>query len=356
MADTFGLLPLPATAPATGEAAGDPLLSVLGAILKLVLNADLDAVWQGVTDGGAYPVASVLLTDPRKTAFSERDTPALCVFRAGGQPIDDLAADYGREASTVGVLWLWPASTQAKQQLRAPLVSAFHKAIGRALLKGRHTAYVAAGDAADADAIKTSIATSTGSASYSGAALNGAKGGTPATARAVTVTTTAATAAYNITDPIVFTGTDLDGDAWTESLYLTATNGGETIEGVWSLGSVTSVVVPAQLLATGAFTFGYAAAPASELGSPIIDALGANRVRISRAAQLTEVTIQIASGERGSMPRVHLGAELELAVEEILALDATAYDDLDDAADGIGLDLATTIADTGAIQGQVYEA
>lgn len=356
MADTFGLLTLPATAPAAGEAAGDPLLSTLGAILKLILNADLDAVWQGVTDGGASPVASVLLTDPRKTAFSERDTPALCVFRTAGQPVDDLAADYGREASSVGVLWLWPASTQEKQRLRAPLVNAFHKAVGRALLKGRHTAYVAAGDAADADAIKTTIATSTGSASYSGAALNGAKGGTPATPRAVTVTTTAATAAYDVSAPIVFTGTDADGDAWSESLYLTATNGGETVEGAWSFGSVTSIDVPAQLLGTGAFTFGYAAAPASELGSPIIDALGANRARISRAAQLTEVTIQIASGERGSLPRTHLGAELELAVEEVLDLDAAAYDDLDDAEDGIGLDLATTIADTGAIQGQVYEA
>jgi hypothetical protein len=119
----------------------------------------------------------------------------------------------------------------------------------------------------DADGIKTLVATVATAASYTGAALNGAYANpgpaypTPGThtglAQYPTVTTTSETPdTYNITDPIVFTGT-YGGEVATSSATLVAVKGGEAIIGDHPLDSVVSIAVPAQLGTAGEFTFGF---------------------------------------------------------------------------------------------------
>lgn len=113
---------------------------------------------------------------------------------------------------------------------------------------------------ADADGLKTSIATSTSVATYSGATLNGALANPgPATiplTMNVSVTTTSQSNTYNITSPIVVTGTNAAGATITDSLTLTTDDGNETVAGTKAFATVTSIAVPAQSNTSGAFTFG----------------------------------------------------------------------------------------------------
>lgn len=113
---------------------------------------------------------------------------------------------------------------------------------------------------APADEIKKAVATSIAAQTYVGAALDGTWGrppfstvGTRAAKRRLTVTTSAAALAYNVTDPIVFYGA---GDAAGAAVYLTNTNGNETVQTTHWLENVAAVYVPAQLLGTGQFQFG----------------------------------------------------------------------------------------------------
>lgn len=110
---------------------------------------------------------------------------------------------------------------------------------------------------ADADGIKTSIATAVTQQTYSGVALNGARAAGYPTwlPQNVSVTSSASVGSYNLTG-ITFTGTDVAGEALTETLTLTAANGNETVVGTKAFANVTSIVVAAMADTNGAFTFG----------------------------------------------------------------------------------------------------
>lgn len=111
--------------------------------------------------------------------------------------------------------------------------------------------------AAVGNALKTSIASSAAPATYTGVALNGSIGsGRFAVPQTVSVTTSAHAGSYIITTPITVKGTDAFGNAISDTLTLTAVNGGETIVGVKAFMTVTEIDVPAMNDALGAFTFG----------------------------------------------------------------------------------------------------
>lgn len=108
----------------------------------------------------------------------------------------------------------------------------------------------------DADGIKTNAVCPIADTVYNGAALNGAvQAAGFSFPRYPTVVTIANPATYNTTDPIAVTGTR-GGVVVTVSLQLTAAGGGETIAGNTPLETVTSIAVPAQLLAAGGLAFG----------------------------------------------------------------------------------------------------
>lgn len=109
--------------------------------------------------------------------------------------------------------------------------------------------------AADADGIKTSIASAIADVTYSGVALNGVVGaGTMSPPRNITITTSSH-ANIDAVDVLV-TGTDVNGAIMTEEITLT-NGGGATNEGVKAFASVTSILVPAQSGTGGALTFGF---------------------------------------------------------------------------------------------------
>ena len=121
-----------------------------------------------------------------------------------------------------------------------------------------------AGPLAVTNAVVTSFATSTSIVTILSAGLNGALGASFSAApgsvlpRTVTVTTSAVAATYatGSGNAIVVTGTNEAGATITENLVLTAAGGGQTIVGLQGFVTIASIVIPAQLGAGGAFTFG----------------------------------------------------------------------------------------------------
>lgn len=110
---------------------------------------------------------------------------------------------------------------------------------------------------ADVDAIKTAIATAAAPATYSGVALNGAIGAAAlGVSQTFTVKTRANAGAYVTANPIVVTGLDWQGKIISESVSLTQTNGGETVQGTKAFARFTSIAVPAQNDTSGSFEFG----------------------------------------------------------------------------------------------------
>ena len=132
---------------------------------------------------------------------------------------------------------------------------------------GRTISFANGAALVDADGIMTARATAATAEIVSGVDLDGAyanpgpaypaPAGHTGVAQYPTVTTTLETPdTYNITDPIVFTGT-YGGEPATSSATLTAVKGDETIIADSPLDSVVSVAIPAQLGTAGEFTFGF---------------------------------------------------------------------------------------------------
>ncbi len=114
----------------------------------------------------------------------------------------------------------------------------------------------------DVDGLLTAQATIAAETTYVTADFDGAlvtPGGSGrfAVPRNVTVSTTSHAGAYHIVSPIVVTGIRAwDGVPTSESLYLTAVDGPETITGVVMFSQITSVLVPAQHDTSGTISVG----------------------------------------------------------------------------------------------------
>lgn len=148
-----------------------------------------------------------------------------------------------------------------------------------------------------ANAIKTSIATVAGAASYSGGALNGAVGaGALPMTQTVSFTTSSHAGSYVAGSKVTFTGLDRNGLVITEQLLVTAVNGGETISGLKGFLQVTQIDTEAQVDTAGAFTFGY-----SDVMCPGCWGLrvgGAGALKLGFADKTTDTIPAMAVGER----------------------------------------------------------
>lgn len=346
MADTFGALSLPAAVPSadTGDgytpaAAGDPCLDTLAAFFSAVLIADVGDAWDARAPAAEEQpiVRSVFTHDPTQVEFNEALLPALFLWRPGeGAGVDKYAEDLLRDAAMLRLWWVMPyAPDPDVQRQRMPFINAVGKALARACNAGRHPAWVLAADStADPDAIRLATTNTTGAVTWSGAGLNGVVGGGTVTAsRRVTVTASASAGAFNTTDPIEVTGV-LDaangGEEHTESLYLTSANGGQTITGIWRFAGVTSIARPAQLLAAGTISVGYAASPEATLGSLVKRAAGLARLAVTTTKPRRFEIMNEAGDRMGPF----YAAEVAIEIEEI------EQDDLDTAVDdGLLVDL-----------------
>jgi hypothetical protein len=150
MPDTFGLLQLPVPVPADprAEAVGDPLLDLVAAFVKAVLNADVGAAWASVYPATPLPVAFTETHDPNEGAFTTKRTPCLYVYRADEPPPRAIRTtqDWDVVRTAITLLLVPPPPTQDKQKIRTNLRNAIDKSIRAAVRQGRHPAWVVAGD------------------------------------------------------------------------------------------------------------------------------------------------------------------------------------------------------------------
>lgn len=113
----------------------------------------------------------------------------------------------------------------------------------------------------DVDGIKTSIATAASIQTYSGVALNGTLAGYGGHADLCSYPTASASSnagSYVNGSTVQFVGT-YNGVATTRTATVVGTDGNATFvaDGPLDIGSVTSIVVAAQVNTSGAWTFGY---------------------------------------------------------------------------------------------------
>lgn len=330
MSNSVGLLDFPVAAPTTTPpddrtlAAGDPARVLVGSFAAVVLQADLGTAWTALSPGkpdltdavdgardGTGPARKVWFSNPRSGQWSPEDLPGLFIYRAAQGTVARAAEDAQRLRTQLVVAWLMPRTDDNLQRrerdtfLHAAL-AALHHAFGQK----RHAAWVVDTDLADPDGLKTSFATSTGAVTVS--SFNGALAGqTMVSARPISITTTAETGAYNTTDPIVVTGLLADGATWSERVYLTAANGGETVSTIFPFASPTSVALPAMLSTSGSLTLGYADSPDVRKGSLLQRACGFREMRLARFS-----TQPIAVQRPGEEARAFEALELFLDVAE----------------------------------------
>lgn len=328
MSDALGLLPLPVEAPIVyppderTRAPGDPALELVGSFAATVLQANVGAAWERLSPGkpdllssvdasraGTTAARRVLFDDPRRGYFNEADLPALFVYRGATTPGQWFTLDCQRRRGQILLTLVLPPTT-VDQQLRerATMANAFSAALHDAFQRRRHPSWVVDGDLADEDALLTTTATSTSPVTLT--SFNGAQAGvTMVAARPITITTAIASGAYNITDPIVVTGPLGNGETFAESIYLTNTNGGETIPTIFPFGSPTSIALPAMLLTTGSYTIGYDASPDTIRGTLLQRAAKFAEMRVARGGALT-IKAERVTGETATFEAYEIALEI----------------------------------------------
>lgn len=164
----------------------------------------------------------------------------------------------------------------------------------------------------DVDAIKTAIATSASAQNYTGAALNGALANPgPAQMRlpqGFVIKTSSSVGSYNVTNPIVVTGTDIFGVALTGSYNLTQANGNEELNFNDGFYTISGIAVPAQNDTSGQFEFGVqdVILPYTFPCIKVRDMSGA-ALKVGFSGDITETVTSVAVGDEypGLIQRVY---------------------------------------------------
>lgn len=163
-------------------------------------------------------------------------------------------------------------------------------------------------DLVDDDAIKETVSTSTDPVVYSGSDLNGDMVGDDDVARALiggfsgvasvpTVTTSSETGAYEAGSAVVFVGL-FNGAVVERTALLVAANGGETVRADGLLETVTEVRVEAQASTAGALQFGW-----SGVG-PMRGATGRAKTWLIVAVGSGNLHVEYGSGAEDTVPMV----------------------------------------------------
>lgn len=272
---TYGATSIPVAVPADPltAATGDPALDVWAAYFKAYINANGAAAWAAVypREQSSQPIPPILTTwthqptDDTIAPFNEKYLPALYVYRASGAANSWEATDLRVAMDTITLLWVFPTGTQPSQRIRVPFVAALAKLIDAAVEADRDPSYVHPGDtdptaatlAADPDAIKLAIATSTSPVTYSGASLDGVIGGAVfAQPRAFTVTLAGSSGDFVNGSTIVVTGLNVLGQALTQTITLSNATIPATFSTGFAFTKITSIAVAAQATTNGSFVFG----------------------------------------------------------------------------------------------------
>lgn len=335
MADTYGAVQIPIQAPAAGEEITDPAISLIAGYFKAVLNAYAQTAWNSVAPtitglvtvpgGLASPVVRKAFGhNPEEEDLNENDLPALYVWRGpkGARPIW-LAEDYRVSPDTWTMIWLFRPAQQNARRLRQSFINGVMKIVDATLESQRDPNYVAPGDtdplarsvAAVPTAIKLSVASSTSAQTYSGAALDGAIGGTvfaPALIPTVTVAGSARTGT------VLFTGIGADAEVRVSRVDITGPAG--TYTGDFALTQITSIYVPAQLDTYATMSFGLAAS--TGLGT---DVLVLGKFLSIEVSGWEETVLALQMGDQSPV-RSYEGIKITFDVQERWERDTSALD------------------------------
>lgn len=333
MADTYGALQVPVQIANGTDAVADPALSRLGEYLQAFLNAygqqAFDRLGFPVIKGVSCPVVRTIWThDPTEYVFNEAHLPALYITRINGSRPVWHAEDYRQQEDTWTLQWVFPPGAQANQRTRDSFTNAIAKYVDIAIEKVRDHVWAwvldpdtkAASVVADPVAIKTSTASSTVAATYSGAGLNGTVGAsTFAPARHPTVTISGTATDILDGSTVSVTGLGADGTARISLVTLSATAG--TYVGDWMLTSVTSIDVPAQVGTGALLTFGLDAYQGR--GTSILNATGLQEIEVASWADKM-IAIRMSDGQP---VKTYDAVEVKLTTVERWVTDTSTLDE-----------------------------
>lgn len=151
--DGLGLLQVPA--PSTDIPVGDPALGYLLAFFKQCLVNNLGGGVSPADPGSAWgkvmPGQNVVTTtdarDPRTTACTTNEFPALFIARAGSAETQWRASDYACVPTKLLMWWVWPPMQLAARKSREPIANAARAAVEfQSEWVGRAKGYVVPGD------------------------------------------------------------------------------------------------------------------------------------------------------------------------------------------------------------------
>lgn len=145
MADTFGAQTFPALAPAVGVPAGDVAIGVIAAYLKAALNYDCLQAWKAQDVCPGRQVVATTFTHDPKRLFDDDRLPSLYVWEDRSHP-ERIAADFEQDKRRINVFWVMEPAQDDHEAKRTPIFNIIGKSIRRALVRGRHLAWIQAGD------------------------------------------------------------------------------------------------------------------------------------------------------------------------------------------------------------------
>ncbi len=145
---SFGLVGIPTTY-GPNTTIGDPVLSVLLDFCQTVLNAHCGDAWNVVFPSkvSPRPVMKVFAFEPTKdTAFSDKDLPALFLWRAKTDPTTNFGQDLEGAVSTLKLLWIHPSGSGDALIRQSPFWNAIDKIVRVALVAGKDPVWQVPGD------------------------------------------------------------------------------------------------------------------------------------------------------------------------------------------------------------------
>ena len=320
MVDRFGALELPLVVPSAGHQPGDAALGPLSSFCAAILNAYGTTAWQSVAPGMPC-VRTVYTHDPTDYVFNERDLPALYVTRNRGKA-EWLADDWAASRDTITAWWVFPPAQQATQRVRDNITNGVVRLLQAAIARGADPAWQWSGDtrptsatlAAAPTAIRTSHATPTSPATYSGAALDGAVGaGTVSPPRPVTLTLGGDADAWTAGSTITVHYLDRLGFARAETFTVAAVP--HTFTTGYDATAVESIDVDAQAGATGTLSAGLGAYAGH--GSALLGVTGATWLDLE---DWKDSILPIQMGNGGDV-RNYDALELTFSIVEKLTTD-----------------------------------
>lgn len=146
MSDLTGATAVPLVAPSpTDVAVTDPLLTYCLKYFQTVANTHGIPGWQAVQPN-SVPVKNIFDHDPEEMGLSDKDLPALFMWRPSQDKRVDLASDIEVFYSKVTLLWVPQVQSVEKRIVRAPYANGIFKLIDIFLERARDPSWYVPGD------------------------------------------------------------------------------------------------------------------------------------------------------------------------------------------------------------------